>query len=674
MLEHLADVSVQALVPMAIAAAVLWRKRSAAMQHAVWSIVVLGMLGLFIFGPALPKMPIVVETRPAVPVRLAAPPAARTAFYATQPEFVSVTPMARVQPNPRRIGWSEVASDLYVCIAGAFLLRFAIGMLLAWKLARNSSRAGKFFESASIQVPLTVGWVWPRILLPMSWREWDREKLEAVLAHEGTHVRRRDGLIAALAGVNRCIFWFHPLAWWIERRLGLLAELACDEACVAELGDRQRYANLLLEMARTVDRSHRRVRAFSMAASSHLGQRIESILKGTPSKGLKWTAWAAIGLCGTPVVLAAGTVAFDGPTPLPPLLMFQRPPYVPYATPPPPPPPPPPPSGGRMLLAQAQTAPAAAPRQGTPLKFEVASIRPAGSGGGPPASPPPPGPGALPPPPPPPGGAGCFTNISADGERLDWQCVSLRDLLLEVFELPVGRLIAPDWIGATRFDVSAKLPPGATPEQVPSMLEALLEDRFGLAFHRESKAGPVNFLTVAKGGPKLRPAAPESAQPGWVAAATAAVKSQKGHIGGIWFRSIVTPGPDGLPASVWEAPGLGFVRRTDSGGLSGIVHYEAPSITSGGLAALATLAGNGLDSPVLDRTGLTGRYQANLDVSMADLIAEVRANPGDVEAVHRAELGVVQDGLKKLGLELRSQKMPVEVIVIDHLEKTPTAN
>lgn len=119
---------------------------------------------------------------------------------------------------------------------------------------------------------------------------------------------------------------------------------------------------------------------------------------------------------------------------------------------------------------------------------------------------------------------------------------------------------------------------------------------------------------------------------------------------------------------------MGYVRRWDTGGLGGIVHYEAPDIASEGLAALATLAGNGLDTPVVDMTGLSGRFQANLDVSMEDLIAELRSHAGDIEAAHRAELEVVQGALKKLGLEIESRKMQVMVVVIDRLEKTPTEN
>ncbi len=661
MLAHLADVSVRALALAAIAAAVPGRKRSAAMQHAVWTVVVLGMLGLLVFGPALPRLPVVVPTRATVPERLPAPPAQWAAYDVNGIPFVRVTSAAVLTPAPkRRIDWGEVAVNLYASVAGVLLLRFAIGLLLAWRLVRSSTRVGGFFESALINVPLTVGCLRPRILLPMDWREWDRAKLEAVLAHESAHVRRWDGSIAMLAGINRCVFWLHPLAWWIERRLGLLAELACDEACVAELGDGCRYASLLLEMAQTVDGSRGRLRGplFSMAASSHLRRRIELILeKGrTFHKGLSRTALAAITLCGIPVVLGAGTLVLDGPTPLPPLLMFQRPPYVPSGAPPPPPPPRP------------------APRQSALLKFEVASIRLAAPSG-PPLPAGPATPGALPPTPPPPGGPACFPRSATDGGRVDRICASVKELLADAFGVPPSLLTAPDWTEVERFDISAKLPAGATPEDIPAMLQSLLDDRFGMRSHREFRDGTVHNLIVAKGGPKPKQAAPEPVEAEWMRAAKAAMGPfGNGRIGGVRFRSIPVPGPDASFTTVWETPGMGFVRRSDTGGLSGTIHYEAPNISAEGLAELATLAGNGLDTPVVDRTGLAGRYQVNLDISMADLIAEVRANRGDVAAAHRAELDVLQSGLKKLGLEIESRKMPVEMIVIDHVEKTPTAN
>jgi hypothetical protein len=353
MLAHLADVSIRSFALALIAALVLWTlrsRRTAALQHAIWTAVICGMLALFAFGAALPRLPLRVLDRPdarkmgtLLPV-----PASNRVLPATLPEGTGYGVPAFRLPTPRP--WSEIALYVYAAITFAFLARFVTGMLLARRLLMRSTPAGPgFLESTMIAVPLTIGLTRPKILLPLEWREWDREKLDAVLAHEGAHVRRRDGLVAPLAGVNRCIFWFHPLAWWMERRLGLLAELACDESCVAALGNRQEYARLLLDMARVVDAAHGRLQshALTMAASSHLRQRIDSILKEArePSRGLRWTGWAAVALCGIPVVLCAGTVEFTAP---PPLLQLAMPRL---AAPSPP-----------VLLAQIQTPPPAGPQ------------------------------------------------------------------------------------------------------------------------------------------------------------------------------------------------------------------------------------------------------------------------------------------------------------------------
>jgi beta-lactamase regulating signal transducer with metallopeptidase domain len=122
------------------------------------------------------------------------------------------------------------------------------------------------YESERIAVPFTVGWVRPKICCRRTGRNGNAVA-DAVLAHEGAHARRHDNLVA-LRGFESLHFWFHPLAWTLQRKLAFLAEQACDEACVAELGD-ERYALLLLEMA--VDRSQRRLRfhAMTMAAGSH---------------------------------------------------------------------------------------------------------------------------------------------------------------------------------------------------------------------------------------------------------------------------------------------------------------------------------------------------------------------------------------------------------------------
>ncbi len=189
----------------------------------------------------------------------------------------------------------------------------------------------------------------------------------------------------------------------------------------------------------------------------------------------------------------------------------------------------------------------------------------------------------------------------------------------------------------------------------------------------------MNALVVAKGGLKLKPAAPDSAQPAWVSVAAAA----KAAVRGREYRRRAVPFHFDS-GSGWRADGNstqsrhGFrARRSTTGGPGGIIHYEAPGITPEGLAALAVMGGHwdGLDGWELDMTGLSGRYQVTLDISMTEVVAaicpRVRVTKPPLQS---AGVGVVQDGLKKLALQLEPRKAPVETIVVDRLEKTPTPN
>jgi uncharacterized protein (TIGR03435 family) len=233
-----------------------------------------------------------------------------------------------------------------------------------------------------------------------------------------------------------------------------------------------------------------------------------------------------------------------------------------------------------------------------------------------------------------------------------------------------GRLVGPDWMEAgEKFDIVAKLPDGATPDHLPEMFQSLLEDRFGLTFHRESREQPIYALEVSKGGLKLKPAAPPAEQAAWVSeAAEGADNPSAGRtfIAGVWGRSIVVHGPDGATMSVIQTPAMGYVRRWVQRP-PGIIHYEAPSSTFEGLASLAGIAANFSEAMVVNRTGIEGRYQVNLDIPTADIPQQ----SGDPTAVQDAYWSLAQDALKKLGLELKQRKEPVEVIVIDHLDKAP---
>ena len=330
MLAHLTDVSVRSLLLAGLAAVILWvlrSNRTVALEHAVWTATVCGMLALFAFGWA-PRLPLRIldapapawpeirqENRPATSEILPAP----AAVLHASPQSAAAPALTTAVPPP---DWRTVAEYAYGAVALTFLAQFMTGMFLVRRLIATAEGACEFdgkavYESDVVTVPVTVGWLRPRIVLPPEWRDWSQEKLDAVLTHEDAHVRRHDSLVTALAAVNRCVFWFHPLAWILERRLALLAERACDEACVVALGDNERYAKLLLEMANVADGSGGRLRyhALTMAARSHLCQRIESLLilqdGRVFSLGITRMGWTAVILCAIPLVVCAGAVELE---------------------------------------------------------------------------------------------------------------------------------------------------------------------------------------------------------------------------------------------------------------------------------------------------------------------------------------------------------------------------
>ena len=122
----------------------------------------------------------------------------------------------------------------------------AIEILSVASCATGLRAIPRLAESEMLSVPLMMGVREPAILLPAGWRRWDDEEFAAVLAHELSHVERRDALWQRLALIHRAIFWFSPLAWWLERHLADLSEQASDEAALAGGADRTRYAETLL--------------------------------------------------------------------------------------------------------------------------------------------------------------------------------------------------------------------------------------------------------------------------------------------------------------------------------------------------------------------------------------------------------------------------------------------
>jgi uncharacterized protein (TIGR03435 family) len=239
-------------------------------------------------------------------------------------------------------------------------------------------------------------------------------------------------------------------------------------------------------------------------------------------------------------------------------------------------------------------------------------------------------------------------------------------------------------MASERFDIIAKLPDGASKDDVPMMLQALLEDRFKLELHRESKEGAVLALVVGKRGPKMKES-PESPKP-IDADAPLAPGERK------------IDGPDGpIRMTVNTKNGSATMNM----GAKGTVSYsmdpatrsmkiEASQVTMGGFAdMLSTLSQASGGRQVKDMTGLTGNYQVAISFSLEDMMniartqrlavpsppaeATAAAMPADAASDPGGSPTLLQ-AVQSMGLKLESRKAVVEQLVIDHVEKAPTAN
>ena len=158
----------------------------------------------------------------------------------------------------------------------------------------------------------TVGWLRPVVILPEHWPQWSPAEIQAVWTHELEHARRLDPLVQWLALFNRALFWFHPVAWWLERELSALAEEACDTAVLESGHDPREYSECLLHMARSVMQAGARVDVGMAMPGSFLPQRIRKILEGgrIPQASRARMACAVTACAFMSAALAAGTLAY----------------------------------------------------------------------------------------------------------------------------------------------------------------------------------------------------------------------------------------------------------------------------------------------------------------------------------------------------------------------------
>ena len=218
------------------------------------------------------------------------------------------------------INWNLVVALIYLSITFVLLVRYGVGVALSRRLIRASSEISEphlsakvrtvkdihIAESELISVPITIGMFRSTILLPAGWREWDDSKRNAVIAHEVSHVVRRDALIQHISLLHRAIFWFSPLAWWLDRHLAALSEQASDEAALAGGANRHDYARTLLNFFEAVQAAPGRVwwQGVSMAQHGQAEERVEKVLawRGAISMNMKKSFAVAIIVLAVPVV------------------------------------------------------------------------------------------------------------------------------------------------------------------------------------------------------------------------------------------------------------------------------------------------------------------------------------------------------------------------------------
>ena len=215
------------------------------------------------------------------------------------------------------VDWLGVGSWLYLLIAAWLMLRLAVGCVLTWRLCRSAVPVAEEWTGGrdvrahpAVTVPSTFG---STILLPPSCVVWDPMQRRAVLAHEDAHVRRADFHVLALAAINRAVFWFNPMAWWLHRRIADLAEVRSDMAAIQDIEDRVRYAEILVELASSAGRSV----VPAMARADTVRRRVERILTETimPTT-VGWKTWAVLVASILPLTaIAAGAVVAQVPAP-----------------------------------------------------------------------------------------------------------------------------------------------------------------------------------------------------------------------------------------------------------------------------------------------------------------------------------------------------------------------
>jgi uncharacterized protein (TIGR03435 family) len=224
--------------------------------------------------------------------------------------------------------------------------------------------------------------------------------------------------------------------------------------------------------------------------------------------------------------------------------------------------------------------------------------------------------------------------------RLHQPSITMKSLLIEAYGVKDFQIVGPGWMEADRFAIDAVMPASTTREQLRVMMQHLLANRFHLAVHRETRAEQVYVLSVAKSGPKLKEIAEGTPVP--------EPKGDEPEFD-----------PYGFPNPIYFARGRGGATEFQINGRSRITGQHAS------MKDFIDVLIRRLGRPVSDKTNLTGKYDFVLNYSGTSLTAPVTDAPMP---------DLFQALQTQLGLKLEARKGPVEMIVVDHVERVPTEN
>lgn len=235
----------------------------------------------------------------------------------------------------------------------------------------------------------------------------------------------------------------------------------------------------------------------------------------------------------------------------------------------------------------------------------------------------------------------------------------LRALIYQAYRLSTYQLVGgPSWIDSERFDIVAKAPEGSRPDQTPLMLRGLLAERFKLKVHGETREAQIYALTLARSDGKLGPKLSKTTDDCEKILAERRAAARAGGPGPVPFTP---PGPNEKPVCTFS------MRPTPVPDGPPLLTFRAGGQS---LPTLVSQISSFLNKRVIDRTGLTGLYDFELQFSMGtQMPLTTQAPSGNTPTAPIDDGATMFDAVRELGLKLESKRGPVEHLVIDSVEK-----